>query len=78
MTRVRSLGQEAPPEEGTVPLPGDSHRQRRVASYSPWHRKELDMTEANSHACVQNTVNEMKHSLERISSTSDLAEKRTS
>ena len=47
MTRVRSLGQEAPLEEGTVLLPGDSHRQRTVASYSPWHLKELDTTEAN-------------------------------
>ena len=28
-----------------VLLPGKSHRQRRVVGYSPWGRKELDMTE---------------------------------
>ena len=38
--RVRSLGQEDPPEEGmathfTVFLPGESHGQRNLASYSP-------------------------------------------
>ena len=26
-------------------LPGESHGQRRLAGYSPWGRKELDMTE---------------------------------
>ena len=31
----------------TIPvfLPGESHGQRRLAGYSPWGRKELDMTE---------------------------------
>ena len=28
-----------------VLLPGKSHRQRRVVGYSPWGRKELDVTE---------------------------------
>ena len=28
-----------------VLLPGKSHRQRRAVGYSPWGRKELDMTE---------------------------------
>ena len=28
-----------------VLLPGKSHRQRRLVGYSPWGRKELDMTE---------------------------------
>ena len=27
-------------------LPGDSHGQRTLAGYSPWGRKESDMTEA--------------------------------
>ena len=26
-------------------LPGESHRQRNLAGYSPWDRTELDMTE---------------------------------
>jgi len=26
-------------------LPGKSHGQRNVVGYSPWHCKELDMTE---------------------------------
>ena len=26
-------------------LPGDSHRQRRLVGYSPWSRKQSDMTE---------------------------------
>ena len=47
---VRSLGWEDPLEEGMAPtpifLPGESHGQRSVAGYSPWGRKESDMTEA--------------------------------
>jgi len=27
-------------------LPGESHGQRNVVAYSPWRRKELDVTEA--------------------------------
>ena len=27
-------------------LPGESHGQRKLAGYSPWGRKESDMTEA--------------------------------
>ena len=42
-------GLERSPEKGmaTIPvfLPGESHGQRRLAGYSPWGRKELDMTE---------------------------------
>ena len=30
-------------------LPGESHRQRSLASYSPWGRKELDMTGVTEH-----------------------------
>ena len=47
---VQSLGREDPLEEGmaTTPalLPGESHRQRRLAGYSPWGHKESDTTEA--------------------------------
>ena len=39
-TRVPSLGQEDPPEEGTVTtpifLPGEPHGQRSLEGYSPW------------------------------------------
>ena len=45
---VRSLGWDDPPEEAMAPtpvlLPGKSHGQRRLVSYSPWGRKESDMT----------------------------------
>ena len=30
-------------------LSGESHGQRSLAGYSPWGRKELDMTEATWH-----------------------------
>ena len=32
-------------------LPGESHRQELVG-YSPWNRKESDMTEVTLHACM--------------------------
>ena len=41
-TRVRSLGQEDQPTP--VFLPGESHGQGSLVGYSPWGRKELDMT----------------------------------
>ena len=52
--QVRSLGWEDPLEEhmATHPvlLPGESHGERSLAAYSPWGRKELDMTEATEQA----------------------------
>ena len=33
-------------------LPGESHGQRSLVGYSPWGRKELDMTEQLTH-CIQ-------------------------
>ena len=33
-------------------LPGKSHGQRSLASYSPWGPKELDTTGAAEHACT--------------------------
>ena len=46
-TKVRSLGQEDPPEKEPTPvfLPGEFHGQRSQAGYSPWGHKEPDMTE---------------------------------
>ena len=48
-TWTLSLGWEDPLEEGWQPtpvfLPGESHGQRSLVGYSPWGRKELDMTE---------------------------------
>ena len=48
-TPVRFLGQEDPLEKGmgTIPVffPEEFHGQRRLADYSPWGRKESDMTE---------------------------------
>ena len=53
--RVRSLGQEDPLEEGRQPtpvfLPGESHGQRSLVSYSPWGHKEPDMTDALLPGC---------------------------
>ena len=46
---VQSLGWEDPLEEGMAThfslLPGESHGQRSLESYSPQGHKELDMTE---------------------------------
>ena len=46
---VQTLGMEEPPEEGRathpVFLPGESHGQLSLVSYSPWGRKDSDMTE---------------------------------
>ena len=48
-TWVRSLGREDPLEKEMQPtpvlLPGKSHGLRILVGYSPWGRKELDMTE---------------------------------
>ena len=51
--QVPSLGQEDPWRRAWQPtpvfLPGESHGQRSLASYSSYGRKELDMTEEPSH-----------------------------
>ena len=45
----QSLGQEDPLEKGMQPtpifLPGEFHRQRSLAGYSPWGHRESDTTE---------------------------------
>ena len=47
----RRAGQPTP-----VFLPGESHGQRKLAGYSPWDRKESDMTEATQQARVHTRV----------------------
>ena len=53
-TWVQSLGWEDPLEEEMIThsrfLPGASHGQRSLVGYSPWDRKELDMTKQLSTA----------------------------
>ena len=48
-TQVRSLGQEDTQRREWLPtpvfLPGEFHRQRSLKGYSPWGRRESDMTE---------------------------------
>ena len=48
-TWVQSLGQEDTLEKEMAPtpvlLPGKSHGRRSLVSYSPWGRKESDMTD---------------------------------
>ena len=34
-------------------LPGEFHRQRSLAGYSPWGLKELDTTERQTHFVVK-------------------------
>ena len=33
-------------------LPGESHGQRSLVAYSPWGRRESDLTKAIKHACT--------------------------
>ena len=54
-TRVRSLGQEDPLEEGmathsSILAWGESHGQRSLVGYSSWGHKESDTTERLSTA----------------------------
>ena len=48
-TWIQSLGQKDPLEKEMAPapvfLPGEFHRQRSLAGYSPWGHKESDTTE---------------------------------
>ena len=60
-TRVRSLGWEDPLEKemATTPilLPGEPHGGRSLVGYSPWGRKESDMTE-QLHSLTHSTMQE--------------------
>ena len=46
-TQVQSLGWEEPLDKGVAPVffPGEFHRQRSLASTSPWGHKESNMAE---------------------------------
>jgi len=52
-TQVQSLGQEVPWRRKWLPtpifLPGEFHRQRSRAAYSPWSCRESDTTEQLIH-----------------------------
>ena len=58
--QVRFLGPKIPWRRAWQPtpvfLPGEPHEQRRLAGYSPWGCKKLDMTEATEHACMASFV----------------------
>ena len=75
-TQIQSLGQEDPLEKGmaTQPkilpkntpvfLPGEFPGQRSLVGYSPWSRKELDMTDQFIH--TQNRILESEGIIESI------------
>ena len=56
-TQAQSLVWDDPLEEGTAThssiLAGESHGQRSLAGYSPWGRKESDMTEMTERAHME-------------------------
>ena len=53
----------------------NSHGQRSLADFSPWHRKELDMTEATQHACILKNYQVLKIGYEnRVYSTGNSAQ----
>ena len=65
-TWVPSLGQEDPWRRKWQPtqvfLPGKANRQRRLAGYSPWDHKELDMVGQMSTKCLTELKNtSIKH-----------------
>ena len=55
-TWIQSLCQEDPLEKAWQPTPtsllGESHGQRILVGYSPWGRKESDMTKATQHVPI--------------------------
>ena len=61
--KVQSLGQEDPLEKEWQPnpvfLPGDSHGERSLVGYSPWGRKESDMTEQLSLSSYSSKVRQL-------------------
>jgi len=61
--KVQSLGQEDPLEKEWQPkqvfLPGDSHGERSLVGYSPWGRKESDMTERLSLSSYSSKVRQL-------------------
>ena len=61
--KVQSLGQEDHLEKEWQPnpvfLPGDSHGERSLVGYSPWGRKESDMTEQLSLSSYSSKVRQL-------------------
>ena len=58
-TQVPSMGQEDPLEKemathSSILAWKISHGQRKLAGYSPWGRKELDVTKEIKHAAILN------------------------
>ena len=53
--QVRSPGGRRKGQPTPVPLPGKRHRQRSLAGYSTWGRKELDMTEHSGTSTLKST-----------------------
>ena len=54
MSSIPRLGRSPRGEHGNllqVCLPEEFHGQKSLAGYSPWGRRELDMTGATEHAC---------------------------
>ena len=52
---VRKIPQRRTWQPTPVLLPGESHGQRSLASYSPWGHKESDGTEATEHPHTPDT-----------------------
>ena len=80
--QVQSLDRKDPLQEGvatySIFLPGDSHGQRSLAGYSPWGRKESDMTKQltltySHHAVHQIPITYVKTGNLYLYSTSSLA-----
>ena len=73
-TRVQSLGQEdlwsRKWQLCLVFLPGKFHRQWRLAGYSPWGHKELDMTQC---VCVYVRMRAHTHTRGKINAAPDLS-----
>ena len=70
-TQVRSLGQEDSLEEGTEAHSGilawKSHGHWSLGGYSPWGRKESNMTEATKYACTHASILQKVHLILRQS-----------
>ena len=47
-------------------LPGKSHGQRSLAGYSPWGRKELDVTEYVLYTRTHSVILELTHRQESV------------
>ena len=57
-TQLWSLAEDDPLQkemaaQSSPPLPGEFHEQRGQAGYSPWDRKEVDVTVWLSLSCVE-------------------------